>query len=149
MGNSFNSEINETCFSPPNKEYSNEGWQEHYTSAETLTGTTNKNSEQKENQIDYCLEGNSLLYNNGKITTDSKNTESMHAKPKNSVKLMLTDFPELNSENDESDSFKDFLSLEAEIAKGSPSPESIHSRRKNSVESEKDYSDIQIKDRTR
>ena len=61
---------------------------------------------------------------------------------------MLTDIPDLNSEKDESDSFKDFLRLEAEILKGSPSPQSVRGDRKNSVESEKDGSDTQTEERS-
>ena len=56
-------------------------------------------------------------------------------KPKSPMRLMLTDFPDLNSEADESDSFKDFLRLEAELL--TPSPKSIRGERKNSVISER------------
>ena len=59
--------------------------------------------------------------------------------PKSPMRLMLTDFPDLNSEPDESDSFTDFLRLEAELL--TPSPKSIRGERKNSVISEKSESD--------
>ena len=62
-------------------------------------------------------------------------------KPKSPMRLMLTDFPDLNSEADESDSFKDFLRLEAELL--TPSPKSIRGDRKNSVISERsEFSDL-------
>ena len=149
MEDSFNSEQNEKFVQHPTKEFSNEEWQEYCNNAQSFTDPIPKNSEQKENQIDYHVESNPTFYSNVETITPSEDSGLMqNIKPKNSMRLMLTDFPDLNSENDESDSFKDFLRLEAEILKGSPSPISIHSKRKNSVESEKDDSDIQNEDRT-
>ena len=104
--------------------------------------------EQNENQIDYQLECNSLLYDDGHLLTpEGPSSFIQHTKPKSPMKLMLTDFPDLNSEADESDSFKDFLRLEEEILKGSPSPNSVRGDRKNSVESEREGSDTQNEDR--
>ena len=150
MEESFNPEPIEKIHQTPTKEFSNQEWQEYCNNAvQPFIESYNKNSEQKENQIDYHVESIPTFYSNDDIITPSENPQLMQIiKPKNSMRLMLSDFPDLNSENDESDSFKDFLRLEAEIVKGSPSPTSIPGKRKDSVESEKDDSDIQNEDRT-
>ena len=144
------------------KEFSDHEWQNYCNEAKRSTierRDTNpvlQNLEQNENQIDYYVESNSIIYGDGKsrggeplenpVCPGEDFLIMQHTKPKSSMRLMLTDFPDLNSETDESDSFKDFLRLEAEMLKGSPSPKSIRGDRKNSVESEKDGNETHNED---
>ena len=133
----------------PTKEFSDQEWQKYCNDAENYIDSQSQSLEQNENQVDYQVESNSLIYGKGKILSpDNISLSTPHTKEKSSMRLMLTDFPDLNSEKDESDSFKDFLRLEAEILKGSPSPQSVRGDRKNSVESEKDGSDTQTEERS-
>ena len=138
----------------PTKEFSDQEWQTYCNKAENYIDTHCQILEQNENQIDYQVESNSLIHDNGKILSpDNISLSNLHTKQRSSMRLMLTDFPDLNSkrknsETDESDSFKDFLRLETEILNGSPSPQSVRSDRKNSVESEKDGSDTQTEERS-
>ena len=133
----------------PTKEFSDQEWQKYCNAAENYIDAQSQSLEQNENQIDYQVESNSLIYDCEKILSpDDISSSNPHTKEKSSMRLMLTDFPDLNSETDESDSFKDFLRLEAEILKGSPSPQSVRGDRKNSVESEKDGSDNQSDERS-
>ena len=127
----------------PTKEFTDNEWDQYCNANEPPnSGLAFKSLEQNENQIDYQIESNSLIFgDNGKLLIPSKDDSFVKQTmiPKSPMRLMLTDFPDLNSEPDESDSFTDFLRLEAELL--TPSPKSIRGERKNSVISEKSESD--------
>ena len=131
------------------KEFSDKEWNNYCDDPSDRITPGDENLEQNERQVDYHVESNSMLYVERTQRSFEHDTMQMKiVKPNNSMRLMLTDFPDLNSENDESDSFKDFLRLEEEILKGSPSPNSVRSDRKSSMGYSRSNSDIQIKDNT-
>ena len=121
------------------KEFTDHEWDQYCRDSVTKTSNSSiRNIEQSENQIDYYVESNSLMYGDDENLLNLTQEDSFvkqTLKPKSPMRLMLTDFPDLNSEADESDSFKDFLRLEAELL--TPSPKSIRGERKNSVISER------------
>ena len=127
------------------KEFTDHEWDHYCNNVETQhSHSPNKNLEQNDNEIDCLVESNSMIYGEGgKLLTPPEPDTFLQQtiKPKSPMRLMLTDFPDLNSETDESDSFKDFLRLEAELL--TPSPKSIRGDRKNSVISERsEFSDL-------
>ena len=131
------------------KEFSDKEWNNYCDEPSGQITPGDENLEQNESQVDYHVESNSMLYVERTQRSFEHDTMQMKSvKPNNSMRLMLTDFPDLNSENDESDSFKDFLRLEEEILKGSPSPNSVRSDRKSSMGYSRSNSDIQIKENT-
>ena len=148
MGDSANSHNNAKLLSIPTREFTNEEWQQFCDKEDESVYSSDKVSEQKENQIDYHVECNPTYFNNAETSNEIRNSSSVQqSTPKNSTRLMLSDFPDLNSEKDESDSFKDFLQLEAEMLKGSPSPVNSIKRRLDSLQSDKDENDVQSENR--
>ena len=148
MGDSNNSDINAKLLPIPTRECTNEEWQQYCDKEDEPVYSSNKVSEQKENQIDYQGECNSIYFNRAETSNELiESSPLQQSTPKNSTRLLLSDFPDLNSEKDESDSFKDFLQLEAEMLKGSPSPVNSIKRRLNSLQSDKDENDVQSENR--
>ena len=99
----------------PTKEFTDNEWDQYCNSNEPPnSGLPFKSLQQNENQIDYHVESNSLIFGDGgKLLIPSEDDSFVKhtMKPRSPLRLMLTDFPDLNSETDESDSFKDICNF--------------------------------------